>query len=170
MNALPCLCVCAALAVLSWQNTARAADLLEVADAFQIVDVQRSGDTVTVSWAIAPGYAVFRDRVRAIAPGLGDVPTTLDRGVLRPDGAGGVAEEFVDQFSMTVRAPASSTERLDVVVQGCHQEEPQVCFNPYRVSIPASALSGIGSGAVPDAAYPTSPADRRSISRKSTST
>jgi thiol:disulfide interchange protein DsbD len=170
MNAICRLCLGAALAVLIWQNTARAADLLDVADAFQIVDVQRSGDTVTVSWAIAPGYAVFRDRVRAIAPGLGEIPTNLDRGVLRADGEGGVAEEFLDQFSMTVHAPASSTERLDLVVQGCHQEEPQVCFNPYRVSIPASALSGIGTGAAPGAAYPTSPADKRSISRKSTST
>jgi hypothetical protein len=71
---------------------------------------------------------------------------------------------------MTVQAPASSTDQLDVVLQGCHQEEPQVCFNPYRVTIPASELSGVGSGAAPGPAYPTSPVDRRSISRKSTST
>ncbi len=42
---------------------ARQNDVLAVDSAFRLIAARRSGDTVVVSWAIAPGYYLYRQRL-----------------------------------------------------------------------------------------------------------
>ncbi|UJJ60564.1 protein-disulfide reductase DsbD N-terminal domain-containing protein [Rhodanobacter denitrificans] len=124
---------------------ASAAEVLEARDAFHLVGATRIDTGLVLTWAVAPGYAVYRDRiqVRASASGTLTGAPFLPRGVMAADGLGGTAEEYLEPFTMRIPVAATATGLVSVRLQGCHVVEPQVCFPPFTVDVPMEGtLSG----------------------------
>lgn len=117
---------------------ASAADVLDARDAFRLAGATRIDSGLVLTWAVAPGYAVYRDRIRVTAPQPGVVSGAafLPEGAMAPDGLGGVAEEYLAPFTMRVPVAPAATGYVSVRIQGCHLQEPQVCFPPFSIDVP----------------------------------
>src|SRR3546814_20772616 len=50
-----------------FENKSSLDDLLPAAQAFSLLPVERNGDTLHLSWNIATGYYLYRNRIRAEA-------------------------------------------------------------------------------------------------------
>lgn len=114
-----------------------ATDLLDARAAFRLVGAVRSDADLVLTWDVAPGYAVYRDRIRvsAATPVLTGA-AFLPRGTVAPDGLGGSAEEYLEPFNMRIPLTQLATGHVSVRLQGCHVREPLVCFPPITVDVP----------------------------------
>ncbi|KZC30052.1 MULTISPECIES: protein-disulfide reductase DsbD N-terminal domain-containing protein [unclassified Rhodanobacter] len=130
-----------ALALLS-PFAASAADVLDARDAFRLVGATRIDNGLVLTWAVAPGYAVYRDRIRVTAklPGMVAGTPFLPEGTVAPDGLGGFAEEYLAPFTMRIPVAPVATGHVSVSIQGCHLLEPQVCFPPLTIDVPAEGM------------------------------
>ncbi|MDE2148280.1 MAG: protein-disulfide reductase DsbD N-terminal domain-containing protein [Gammaproteobacteria bacterium] len=55
----------ATAATLPWPTASNTDALLPAARAFALVDAERNGDAVVVTWQVAPGYYLYRDHIAA---------------------------------------------------------------------------------------------------------
>ncbi|WP_199041228.1 MULTISPECIES: protein-disulfide reductase DsbD N-terminal domain-containing protein [unclassified Dyella] len=115
----------------------RAGELLEATEAFRVANTTRVGDKLYVTWDVEPGYAVYRERIHIRDGGAGSVrgPAELPAGQLVDDGLGNQSEEYLDTFTMAIPLTDRAAGDISVTVQGCHQEEPQVCFQPMTIKV-----------------------------------
>lgn len=115
----------------------RAGELLDAPEAFRVAHTARVGHKLFVTWDVEPGYAVYRERIRVRDGGAGSLrgPAELPSGQLVDDGLGSQSEEYLDTFTMAIPLTESAGGDISVTVQGCHQEEPQVCFQPMTIKL-----------------------------------
>jgi len=114
-----------------------AGELLDAPEAFRIAQTSRVGDKLYVTWDVEPGYAVYRGRIHIRDGGAGNVrgPAELPAGQLVDDGLGKQSEEYLDTFTMAIPLTDRAAGDISITVQGCHQEEPQVCFQPMTINV-----------------------------------
>jgi thiol:disulfide interchange protein DsbD len=108
-------------------------DLLKADQAFHLVAAARQGDTLTVSWDIAPGYYLYRKRLAfqvAQPAGLGLEPAQLPLGEMIHDEHEGSAEIYRGSLQALLHWPrgTAAPQRLRVSWQGC--AEAGVCYPP----------------------------------------
>lgn len=139
-------------------------DLLEPEKAFQFSARTVAGPAVEVRFAIAPGYYLYRDRLRfsvegnpSVQLGAPDLPAALPH---KDDFFG---EMPIYRNQVSIRVPVQGEGRFDlkVVSQGC--ADVGVCYVPMesRASLQVAALGAPALTPGPDA--PASPAPRFSI-------
>lgn len=121
------------------RRTPLATDMLLPADeAFPLVAAERDGHRVRLSWVIAPGYYLYRDRF-----GVETVDGTALTLVL-PDGTAAQDEHFGEVRIFTVAVEghvvlpvgAEPPTRLKLRWQGC--AEAGVCYPPLRREVTLS--------------------------------
>ncbi|MDR3415071.1 MAG: protein-disulfide reductase DsbD N-terminal domain-containing protein [Nevskia sp.] len=120
-------------------------DLLTADDAFRLEAVERQGDSLNVSWNIAPGYYLYRKRLafQAVQPaGTSLAPPLLPKGELVQDEHEGQTEVYHGalQAQLHWRAGSAVPQRLQVSYQGC--AEAGVCYPPQTRLIDVIDLQG----------------------------
>jgi thioredoxin:protein disulfide reductase len=108
-------------------------ELLSVDEAFHLVAAEREGDTLKVSWDIAPGYYLYRKRLgfRAVAPaGAALDKPQLPQGQTVHDEYQGDAEIYRGSLQASLHWPkgGAAPRQLQVSYQGC--AEAGVCYPP----------------------------------------
>jgi thiol:disulfide interchange protein DsbD len=124
----------AALALLwavTWPAHA-AEEFLQPEQAFRLEAAKAGVDGLLLTWSIAPGYYLYRDRIAATASPSGTrVETELPPGIRKDDPNFGVMEVYHDAVTMKV-VPAGATA-LDVTWQGC--ADAGLCYPPQTQTI-----------------------------------
>jgi len=160
MRARPVLTVLIALAVLSggW-SPARAQELLEPGEAFRVEASRASPESVAITWRIAEGHYMYRQRFAVKAP---DDGVSLGKPAF-PDGRRKHDEFFgemeVYDSDVTFTVPVRGTDgafTLEATGQGCN-EPVGVCYPPTTHTVqvqpaaaPQSSLPGAQSSASGD--------------------
>ena len=130
-------------ALLASAGPVRAADFLEPERAFQFSARAVDANSVEVSFAIAPGYYMYREALHFAASGATLGPAALPQGKVKFDET---FQKDVETYRdvLRIRIPvtqAASQFRLDVTSQGCADQG--LCYPP----MPSAAeirLSGFG--------------------------
>lgn len=116
-------------------------ELLPADQAFQLVSAQRTAEGVRLSWMIAPGYYLYRQRFAA-EPADGGAPLAalrLPKGAAKHDEHFGDVEiytEAVDADLPVARGQTAPT-RLKLRWQGC--AEAGVCYPPVSRIVDVAA-------------------------------
>jgi thiol:disulfide interchange protein DsbD len=157
--------ICAALVVavmaLVLGAEARAGDFLEPEQAFQLKAETVDAHTVRLSWTIASGYHLYRDRLSFnTAGGQVDAPS-LPAGLRKFDtNFNKEMETYQDRLVVDLPVTATAPFALQVGYQGC--ADAGLCYSPatqnFRVD-PAKAglLAAVDAGAEPVTAAPVAP-------------
>ena len=134
--------------VLVWP--AHAADeFLQPEQAFRLEVVKSAADELRLSWSIAPGYYLYRDRMGATASPSGTrLEAALPPGIRKDDPNFGVMEVYHDAVTMKVLPGGAAA--IDVTWQGC--ADAGLCYPPQtqRVQV-AAAAAPVAGGTLPGA-------------------
>lgn len=127
--------------------------LLPVDQAFRVSATASTRDRVDVRFAIADGYYLYQHRIKVTTPtaGASIAAVELSPGEAKTDEfLGDVVVWYADdEARATVRLdavdPALDRIQLQVGLQGCHANEPRICYPPDRrlveVALPPAAAS-----------------------------
>jgi thiol:disulfide interchange protein DsbD len=121
-----------------WARKTGAADnLLPAAQAFQLLAAERSGDQLTVTWAIAPGYYLYRKRLgfEVTTPTGATLDTpALPKGETVADEQG-TTEVYRETLvaRLHARSGTPAVQQLRVHYQGC--ADAGVCYPPVTALI-----------------------------------
>jgi thiol:disulfide interchange protein len=149
-----------ALALLAWpwaslQAAPGQEGLLPVAEAFALQVRSPGHGQVWLEWRIAPSYYLYRERIQLkVVEGEVPVPALqLPEGIAKEDPYFGPVQIYRDQLQAHLRLdPAQNPVRLRIVVQGCHEVEPLVCYPPHartlRVDDTGAHLEPLSGAAV----------------------
>ncbi len=126
------------------RKQAAAEDLLPASQAFQLVSAERSGDEVTVTWSIAPGYYLYRKRLgfeAAVPSGLSFDAPRLPQGEAVADERDGTNEVYRETLKaqLHARSDAAALQQLRVRYQGC--ADVGVCYPPVTALIGVTPAS-----------------------------
>ncbi len=111
-------------------------EFLPPEQAFRLSVAGSGNDALALTWSIAPGYYLYRDRLSAVAsPSGARLTVRLPPGVRKDDPNFGVSEVYHDAVTMTV-SPAGAAA-LDIAWQGC--AEAGLCYPPQHQRIPVDA-------------------------------
>jgi len=124
------------LAVIALATGARADDFLEPEQAFQLKGELVDAHTVRLSWVIAPGYHLYRDRLSFKADGAQIAAPSLPAGLRKFDSNfNKEMETYQDSLVVNLPLTAAAAFTLNVGYQGC--ADAGLCYSPatqsYRV-------------------------------------
>jgi thiol:disulfide interchange protein DsbD len=136
-------------------------ELLEPDQAFRFDAQVEAADRLRLTWVIAEGTYLYKDKVEIALEGGDGValgayrlpPPKVKKDTIRPDGEIGDVEVYVHDIDLTVpltRSLADATETTLVVkYQGC--AERGVCYPPITRKLPLSlpAADRVGTGPAP---------------------
>jgi thioredoxin:protein disulfide reductase len=114
-------------------------ELLPVDRAFAF-DFSQQGNRVTLSWVIADGYYLYRDKFKFEATGatLGEI--VLPRGENHEDEYFGVQQVYTSFIEIPLGLKeASADARLTVTFMGC--AEAKLCYPPTAREVPLNAVA-----------------------------
>ena len=124
-------------------------DLLEPEQAFAFSATVADDSTLQVSWKIADGYYMYRDRIRfsSATPGVELGEPSLPAGNIKEDEFFGKIATFRNQATATIpvirKASAPTTIQLKAVSQGC--ADIGICYPPQtqlaQLEMPAAAVT-----------------------------
>jgi len=135
------MAVCALVAPPAAAQEAGQGDLLPVTEAFALQVRGDGADRLALEWRIADDYYLYRDRLRVDVLDGGRALLALQSpaGALKQDPYFGDVEVYRGRTqAQVVLAPAQAgapPTRLRVVVQGCHEVEPLVCYPPHATTL-----------------------------------
>ncbi|GGI80096.1 protein-disulfide reductase DsbD [Shewanella gelidii] len=118
-------------------------ELMPVDEAF-VIDFQQQGNQLKVSWVIADGYYMYREKLKFGANGaeLGEI--SLPRGKMHHDEYFGEQEVYTSYVEIPVALKSANQEgTFDVTFMGC--AEGKLCFPPTKRSVvlePVAANDG----------------------------
>lgn len=122
------------------QSTKKKDDLLPPEQAFQFFATVKNDNTVAVSWQIAKGYYLYREKIHlelVNSPNVQVGGFTIPNGIPKEDEAFGKVEIFYDELMFDVpllrTKTATQTVSLKASFQGC--AERGVCYPPMTQSI-----------------------------------
>ncbi len=126
---------------------AQAADeFLQPEEAFRLAVAKSGADGLRLTWSIAPGYYLYRDRMAVTASPSGErVAAELPPGIRKDDPNFGVMEVYHDAVTMKV-APVGAAA-LDVTWQGC--AEAGLCYPPQTQTIQVAGVSSASATTTP---------------------
>ncbi|WP_254452089.1 protein-disulfide reductase DsbD [Duganella vulcania] len=124
------------VAVLALATGARADNFLEPEQAFQLKGELVDAHTVRLSWAIAPGYHLYRDRLSFKSDGTQLAAPSLPAGLRKFDSNfNKEMETYQDKLVVNLPVTAAAAFTLQVGYQGC--ADAGLCYSPatqsYRV-------------------------------------
>lgn len=135
------------LAALIGASPARAAaNFLEPDQAFRLSVKEESAGRVHLQWSIAPGYYLYRDRIGASGPGVGEV--IKPRGKVKDDPNFGPMEVYHD--TVQIQVASGNATSLRVTWQGC--AEDGLCYPPEEKQVALAQVSQAAGPASPLAA------------------
>ncbi|MER2491960.1 protein-disulfide reductase DsbD [Catenovulum sediminis] len=112
-------------------------DFLPVEQAFQF-DFQQMGDELKLSWTIADGYYLYKDKTRAkssVGSGGAEIPLTFKQsGKEKHDEYFGLVTVFRQQLDVTLDVAQVNKDKLLVTYQGC--ADAGLCYPPVLVEVP----------------------------------
>ena len=127
-------------------------ELLEPEQAFAFSAAAQDGSTLQVSWKIAEGYYMYRDRLRfsSETPGIELGEPSLPAGKIKDDEFFGKIATFRNQVTATIpitrAANTPATIKLKAVSQGC--ADIGVCYPPQtqlaQLDLPAAPAAATG--------------------------
>ena len=131
-------------------------------EVFKLAAARTQGGDITLSWTIAPGHYLYRDKISAALDGGKALPVRTQTGVVREDPTFGTTEIYRDSARATLAAgdlPGSGVVR--VRYQGCAAHG--ICYPPVTRTVDLVTLAVAedkhAPGAPPAAAVATSAAD-----------
>ncbi len=126
-------------------------DFLPPSQAFQLSGSSTQAAEIDLSWVIAPGYYLYRDRIHiaAASPGLTLAAPQFPAGYVKNDQFFG--KQVIYHQLLTVRVPvissgAAAGAAVSVTYQGC--AEAGLCYPPITRTL-SIALSAAGGGTAP---------------------
>ena len=123
-----------------------AEEFLQPVQAFRLAVTKSGADQLQLTWSIAPGYYLYRDRMVVTASPPGNrMETELPPGSRNDDPNFGVMEVYQDAVTMKV-APANAAA-LDVTWQGC--AEAGLCYPPQTQTIQVAGVSSAATTTAP---------------------
>lgn len=150
MNASTALACCALLAASAmppafaadvWQKKHESPDLLPAEEAFRLDGVSRDGHALRVSWTIAPGYYLYRQRLafEPVDSGARLGAAELPKGAPMHDDHYGDVEIYRESLSarLPLAGKAAAPSRLRVRYQGC--ADAGVCYPPVTRIVDVTA-------------------------------
>ena len=114
-------------------DTSATGDLLPVDDAFTMNARFDKPNELTVTWQIAPGYYLYRDKLTFTSAGRIELGTAnLPKGVAHTDDNFGDVEVFFDYVEAKVPLARASPDALEVELTGGFQgcKEGSICYPP----------------------------------------
>jgi thiol:disulfide interchange protein DsbD len=147
------------LAALAGPARAQDADgLLPVEEDFKVSATMDGRDRVAIRFEIADGYYLYRERINTKVEGAGVAAGALSMqpGKRKTDEFFGDVEVYHEAaegtLALAVPPTASGAFTLTVGFQGCHEEDPAICYPPHRqqlsLELPAAAI-GAGMASAP---------------------
>ena len=125
------------LSGLAWPAHA-AEEFLQPEQAFRLEVVKSGADELRLTWSIAPGYYLYRDRMAVTASPPGTrVEAELPPGIRKDDPNFGVMEVYHDAVTMKVATAGAAA--LDVTWQGC--ADAGLCYPPQTQTIQVAAAA-----------------------------
>ncbi len=122
------------------QGNKKKDDLLPAEQAFQFFAIVKNDNTVAVSWRIAQGYYLYREKVQLELINAPDIQLgsfTVPNGIAKEEEAVGRVEIFYDELMFDVpllrTKPVAQTITLKASFQGC--AERGVCYPPMTQSV-----------------------------------
>ena len=160
-----------AMLALVYGAETRAADFLEPEQAFQLKAEAVDAHTVRLSWIIAPGYHLYRDRLSFNAAGKVAAPS-LPAGLRKFDANfNKEMETYQDKLMVDLPMTATAPFTLTVGYQGC--ADAGLCYSPalqsYRVdpAVPGRLAPIADAAAAPPAdAVTNAPEDDSSLAQR----
>ncbi|GLS83328.1 protein-disulfide reductase DsbD [Paraferrimonas haliotis] len=126
-------------------------ELMPVNQAFQ-EDFSQTGAVLTVSFDIADGYYLYRDKLQFSASDADIGEAALPEGKMHHDEYFGEQEVYYNQVSFQIPIQqAGSAAELELTFMGC--AEGKLCFPPTKIAIPlltVDAADGVASIASSD--------------------
>ncbi len=127
---------------------ARAADFLEPDVAFKFTARMADAQTIAVTWEIADGYYMYRERFKFTAAGATLGTPVIPEGKIKFDETFQKdVETYRKSLTITIPVQASGPFTLNVTSQGC--ADAGLCYSPQETS---ARLDGSGGAATPAAA------------------
>lgn len=120
-------------------------EFLPAEEAFQVSYTQPADDELIVSWGIAPGYYLYKEKIKAwqnLEGGKQPLGFEAPAGVLKHDPNFGDVEVYFDQVSVMLSSMEVGT--IEVQYQGC--AEAGLCYPPKTIKIPWRKPSFSSSG------------------------
>ncbi len=115
-----------------------AEEFLQPEQAFRLEATKAGADGLRLTWSIAPGYYLYRDRMAVMASSSGTrVALNLPPGIRKDDPNFGVMEVYHDAVTMKV-APAGAAA-LEVTWQGC--ADAGLCYPPQTQTIQVASVT-----------------------------
>lgn len=120
-------------------------DLLEADDAFALQQVEVTPNALNISWKIAKGYYLYKDRITVESTEIQLSNPIFPASVRKNDPLFGQVDVFPKDFSIRVPYQANTqTAQLTIKYQGC-SEEFGVCYPPQtkqvNVNLPTTTSS-----------------------------
>ncbi|MEP6898017.1 MAG: protein-disulfide reductase DsbD domain-containing protein [Rhodanobacter sp.] len=148
--------VCWLIVLLAIGGVAQAqgvAGLLPIDQAYQLTANVSTPGVITLHWAIAPQYYLYRGQMRFTSgDGVTLGKAQLPDGLRHSDPYLGQVEIYHDSIDASIPyalAPGTKRIRFSVRYQGCHEVEPKICYPPHSkdfdLPIPGGAAVGLGS-------------------------
>ena len=123
-----------------------AEEFLQPEQAFRLSATKSDAGGLQLTWSIAPGYYLYRDRMAVTAsPSGSPMETERPPGVRKDDPNFGVMEVYHD--AVTVKVAHAGAPALDVTWQGC--ADAGLCYPPQTETIQVASLSSVVATAAP---------------------
>ena len=123
-----------------------AEEFLQPEQAFRLTVTKSGADALQLSWSIAPGYYLYRDRMAvAASPSGARVQTELPPGIRKDDPNFGVMEVYHD--AVTVKVAPADAAALDVTWQGC--ADAGLCYPPQTQRVQVAGVSSVAASTAP---------------------
>jgi thiol:disulfide interchange protein DsbD len=117
------------------QSALAETEFLNVEDAFQFTSqFDQASSSVMLSWKIAPGYYLYKNKLKFVADGQPIKSVDLPKGKVHQDEYFGEQEVYVDSLNVVISGlNLTGSETLKVRYQGC--AEAGLCYAPVKQTI-----------------------------------
>ena len=136
------------LSTLAQTGQAEEPDLLPADQAFAFSAESTADNVVTVTWDIADGYYMYRDKISFDVTGQGVMASVpeLPHGRMKQDALFGEVEVYLSSLSVDIPVVANGPEGYTLVAKGQGCNEPPLacvgveCFDPGFANNPVRTL------------------------------
>lgn len=139
-------CLAVVVLVVLSSLAARAETVALPADQAFRLSAYRQADRLTLEWKIAPGYYLYRDRIRLTSNGVDVMAPLSGHGMSKDDPTFGPTEIYHEQVAAII-PEASATGGLTVSYQGC--QEGGICYPPITRHVDPVSLAITAPSAKP---------------------
>ncbi|WP_164919458.1 protein-disulfide reductase DsbD [Hansschlegelia zhihuaiae] len=130
-------------------------------EAISLTASRTSDGTIELSWALAPGVYLYRDKIAAASGGR-PVPVDTPLGKSKDDPTFGVVEIYDASFSGLIKARSvDASLPLEVTYQGC--AEQGICYPPVTQQIDLAGIEQLGARTVVTSRPAQAAADLREV-------